>query len=318
MNNLLFSNQIAQQSDLPAERLGETIQAFQRDKQTGMLKIDSVNNVSQILFFVRGQIVTVYKLQECLERVNPDRWSLAGNIFTPILSIKILALTPQDVRVIKILIEQNGEAKSQLSCRLDLEKIFAEWMEQTLPALIHVRWKKAEVLVLFPGRGDHPCFTLWMTEEQIKHSAGNLSEICSFPEPYDVLSNYSSAGLSMAWSEYLLFSSFSSLVVSLFVKFEKLMGRMLLNQIIREINFKATAHDWNLNLTANSVNDQTIFSSPEASSEVYTRLLEVIFVHFDATLGHSMLKMLVGDIVGSFPATTQKVLKTYLPITNMD
>ena len=97
-----------------------------------------------------------------------------------------------------------------------------------------------------------------------------------------------------------------------------MIGRILLNQIIRDVNFKATAHDWKLSISASNVNDQTIFDSPLAAAEVYTRLLEVIFHQFESVLGETMLVMLVRESVNRLPAPARDVIKEYLPITNLD
>ncbi len=318
MINRLFSPDFAENTDVKAGKLGESLQAYQNDLQTGLVEVEFPGQAVQVLLFVRGQLVTVYCGEQASERLDPLGWlaSLNGGSGSK-ASLRMLALTPQDVRMFKILVEQKSNVRSIPADGSSLEGWFREWMGHPIPVLAQVRWPRAEALVLFPGQGALPSYTLFITTNQILHSAGGVSEIYGWKETYDSLILYDSEPRTLAWTEYLLHHAFSSLVSSLLGKFEKLIGRLLLNQIIRDVNFKATAHDWSLSISASSVNDQTLFASPAAAAEAYSRLLEVIFHHFESVLGGAMLEMLVREAVYRLPAPARQVVKEYLPITNL-
>lgn len=317
MINSLFSPDFAEQTSVPAGKLGASIQAYQRDLQTGLVEVDIPGEVGHILLFARGQLVTVYR-GNAVDRLESAGWIESLNGSSPKASLRMLALTPQDVRIFKILIEQQSDTRCISTGGLSLEKQFLEWMEHAVPALVQVRWPKAEALVSFPGQGAASYYTLFINANQILHSAGGLTEIYGWKENYDSVRLFSSEPRTLAWTEYLLHQAFSGLVSNLLRKFEKLIGRILLNQIIRDVNFKATAHDWNLSVNANSVNDQTIFVSPAAAAEVYSHLLEVIFHHIESVLGATMLGMLVSEAIHRLPVSDRQVLKEYLPITNLN
>ena len=229
----------------------------------------------------------------------------------------MLALTPQDVRIFKILIEQKCDLRGVSKGVVNLEKQFEAWMQHPVPALAQVRWPHAQALLLFPGLGAPPFYTLFITSDQILHSAGGVSEIHGWVETIINANLFSCEPRTLAWTEYLLHYAFSSLVSSLLNKAEKLIGRIMLNQIIRDVNFKATAHDWHLTINASGVNDQIVFSSPSAAAEVYSRLLEVIFHQFESVLGNTMLEMLVREAVYRLPGPAHQVVKEFLPVTNL-
>jgi hypothetical protein len=244
----LFSPEFSEQTSVPAGKLGASLQTYQHDLQTGLVEVDSPRQARHILLFARGQLVTAYRGRNDFERLAPASWLESQNDSSSKTLLRMLALTPQDVRIFKILIEQQSDTRCVIKGVHSLETQFAKWMEHPVPALAQVRWPQAIALVSFPGRGAVPYYTLFINANQILHSAGGLTEIYGWKESYDTMSLFSSEPRTLAWSEYLLHDAFSSLVSTLLGKFEKLIGRILLNQIIRDVNFKATAHDWNLSI----------------------------------------------------------------------
>ncbi|MCX6065748.1 MAG: hypothetical protein NT121_08350 [Chloroflexi bacterium] len=126
---------------------------------------------------------------------------------------------------------------------------------------------------------------------------------------------FSSEPLTQAWTEYLLHSAFSSLVSYLLERFEELTGRILLNQIIRDINFTSAAHGWNVSINSTNITDQAIFSSPQAAAEMYSRLLEAITRHIASILGSDMLDLLMRETIFRLSKPGREVLKEYLLIT---
>ena len=280
---------------VPADKLVESIRACQSDLQTGLVELEFSEGSSRTLLFVRGTLSAVYLSGQVSNRLDPADWleSLEGT-GTPV-SLRSLSLTPEDVRIFKILIEQQGQSAMTVPVPADLEKQFNEWAALPAPALAQVRWPTAEALVLFPGGGPPPYYCLMFTSDQVKHSSGDVRLVCDVPGPCESARIFSSEPRTQAWTEYLLHLAFTNLVGSLLGRLDKLVGRLVLNQIIREVNFKATAHDWNLSVSASGVNDQAIFASPLAAAEVYSRLLEVLFHNFENVLGGQMLGMLVRD-----------------------
>lgn len=90
---------------------------------------------------------------------------------------------------------------------------------------------------------------------------------------------------SLAWDEMLLHQLFTEWLLKLFDLYDNLKGRLFLNQIIKAINFKATANDWMLSVNAKNVNSQILFNSPEESVKIYSELLSVVAAQFITDIG---------------------------------
>jgi hypothetical protein len=318
MKNNIISPDFFEASIIPPGKLSESIHTYQHDLQTGLVEVDITGEAGFILLFARGQLVTAYREAESLDRLDPATCLEMLNKSASPSILKTLALTPQDVRIFKILIEQKDDQRCVSVGDADPEKQFQTWKEHPILALAQVRWPTAEALAMFPGLGVPPFYTLFMTSGQVLHSAGGVTEIFKWKESTESLRLFSCEPRTLAWTEYLLHFAFSSLVSNLLGKFEKLAGRIMLNQVIREVNFKATAHDWNLSINASSVNDQTIFDTPLAAAEVYSRLLEVVFHQIEALLGSAMLDMFVREAIHRLPLTARQVVNEFLPFANLN
>lgn len=310
----IFAPATTEQIAVPAGQFGASLHALSQDLQTGLIDVEIDGLDRHYLLYARGQLVNVYRSGERVERLEPTGWPESFNISGREPCLRVLALTPQAVRILKIMIEQKGDERILAPVAGSLDVQFANWMEHPFPALAHVIWPNAEALALFPGRGGPPRYTLFVAANQVLHSAGSVMAIYGWKEPYRSAALLSSEPHSLAWTEYLLNHAFSRLVSNMLEKFEQLTGRILLNQVIRDVNFTATAHGWNVRLDAASFTDQSIFSSPKAAAEVYLRLLEVIFRHFANVVGAGMLDMLVTESLVRLAPAYRTVLKEYLPI----
>lgn len=315
MTYTLFAPANADQTTIPAGQLPAAILACQKDLQTGLVDVDLPRKPRHHLFFARGELVNVYRSGDLIERVDPGVWSASLNSSNPSASLRALALTPQAIRIVKILIEQTGDTRYVAPLGQELEAQLESWAQQPAPALAHIRWPSAEALALFPGEGISPRYTLFVTADQMLHSAGTLKVFYGWKEAYNSAILFSSEPRTIAWTEYLLHYSFTNLVTHILEHFEELTGRILLNNIIRDINFTSTAHGWGVLIHPASITDQTIFSSPQAAAEIYSRLIEVIFGHIESVLGVDLLGLLVREAVLRLPKTCRVVLKEYLLIS---
>lgn len=276
MMNSLFASASTEPQAISAAELLNSVDTHQKDLQTGVLELNFSDRTEYHLLFVRGQLVNVYRHAQETERLSSTTWaeSLPGSRRKA--RLRSLALTPQAVRLVKILLEQGTVRPEALPEDVSLENQFENWMKHPVPSLAHLRWPTAEALVLLPGENAHPHYTLFVSPNQILHSAGGMLALYGWKEPGVQISLLSSDARTCAWEEYLLHYCFSQVISHLLERFVDLLGAVLVKTAIREINFFAAAQGWNISLAGTSVTDQAIFSSPAEATEAYARLLEIL------------------------------------------
>jgi hypothetical protein len=315
MSVTLFSSANVGQTIIPAGQLSAAIFAYQKDLQTGLVDINLLDQSRHNLLFAHGELVNIYQGEDEMKRVDQRSWGESLNSSRSTATMRALALTPQAVRIAKILIEQANDMRHIAPVGQPLEALFDAWIKHPVHALAYIRWPSAEALMLLPGEGGYPRYTLFVSADQMLHSAGTMSSLYRWKEPYESARLLSSEPRTLAWTEYLLHHSFSWLVTHLLERFGELTDRMTLNNMVRDINFTSSAHGWGVLVHQSSITDQTIFSSPKAAAEVYSRLIQFIFGHIEAILGYNTLELLVKETVLRLSLPCRLVVEEYLLIS---
>ncbi len=315
MASPLFSSASIEINTIPAANLPAFIASYKNDFQTGLVEVDFHNHSEYRLLFARGELVNVYRYVGAMERLDPATWFQFIDTFRRKAYLRALALTPQAVRLVKILLEQTGAPSAPLPENTNIEEQFQVWLKHSAPALAHIRWPSAESLALLPGDNSPPHYTLFISANQILHSAGGMMALYGWKEPCETVSLLRSEAHTPAWDEYLLHYSFLWVSSHLLERFVDLAGPALVGNIVREVNFTAAAHSWSINITGTSVTDQTIFSSPADAADVYSRLFEIIFRHLETILGADLLSVLMRESVFQLPKPYRFVLQEYLLIS---
>lgn len=311
----LFSSASTEINVIPAGKLPTFISSYKNDFQTGVLEVDFHNHSGHHLLFARGELVNVYRYAGNMERLDPASWFQSIDTSKGKAYLRALALTPQAVRLVKILLEQTGVPSAPLPENTNLEEQFQAWIKHPAPALAHIRWPSAESLALLPGDGSPPHYTFFVSANQILHSAGGMMALYGWKEPCSAVSLLGSEARTSAWDEYLLNYSFSWMTGHLLERLTELTGPSLVNTIVREINFAAAAHGWNISITGANVTDQTIFSSPVEAADVYSRLFEILFRYIDRMVGADLLAALMRESALHLSSPYRSVLQEYLLIT---
>ena len=312
MRNPLFSPAVVKQVPFIHGGLAAAIQAYQKDLQTGVVEVNLPDQPGLDLLFAHGQVVNAYERGEKVKRVAPATLPEHFSYFSGTGTLRGLALTPQAVRLAKILLEQLGSIEPAELQTAALEGQFETWAAAVDPGLAHVCWPGAEALALLPGGANPARNTLFIAADQILHSAGGMIALFGWKEEKCTAALYSSAAQTPAWKEYLLHSSFVWMTGHLLSHFEELTGRLLHDAVIHETNFTAAARGWNISLAARSVTDQMIFGSIEDAVKVYRELFELIVSHIESTLGAEMLKPLVKESWMRMGPAYRRVFQEYL------
>lgn len=300
---------------LARSEFANTLQTCQGDFQTCLLQIGLESRSGLAALLVRGQIVNLYRPGQARRLASSDPFKFLHaeqNLF----KIRVLALTPHTVRMVKILLEQRKNTESGLAIANGSIKTAIEQAgQQPEPRLAHLSWPGAQGLALLPGNGQPPRHTLFVASNQILHSAGSMAALYRWKEEDCRLKIYDSRELSPAWEEYFLHQAFAWLVSFLFRRFEELAGRSLVNTIVREMNFTSSAYSWNIAVSSRNITDQAVFSSPEEAGQVYQRLLEISLHHGELLLGQETIEMLRGEYREQLPQAYRTAFKSYIEQT---
>lgn len=300
---------------LARNEFAHTLQTCQGDFQTCLLQVglESRNGLAALL--VRGQIVNLYRTGQAKRLIPSDPFKFL-RAEQDIFKIRILALTPHTVRMVKILLEQHRNNTPILPIKTGSIRQAIELAgQEPVPGLAHLSWPSAQGLALLPGNGQPPRHTLFVASNQILHSAGSMAALYRWKEEDCRLKVYDSRELSPAWEEYFLHQAFAWLVSFLFRRFEELAGRSLVNTIVREMNFTSSAHGWNIAVSSRNITDQAVFSSPEEAGQVYQRLLEIGLHHGKLVLGQETIEMLRGEYREQLPQAYRIAFKSYIEQT---
>lgn len=315
MTYRLFSSASSEVNIIPAGKLPVFITSYKSDFQTGVLEVDFQNHSMHHLLFVRGELVNVYRYTDRIERLTPTSWLQSVDTSKGKAHLRALALTPQAIRLVKILLEQTETQPYTLPDSMTLEQQFQTWRQHPVPALAHIRWPKAEALALLPGGGSPPHYTLFLSENQILHSAGGMMALYGWKETCTSVNLLTSEAHTPAWDEYLLYYSFGWMASRLLERLVELTGPGMIHSIVREINFAASTHGWNLSFSGTNLTDQTLFSSPLEAADAYSRLFEILFRHMDTILGSDLLAILMRESALQLSKPYRSVMQEYLLIT---
>ncbi len=312
MSYPLFPSASPEINIILAGNLPMFIASYKNDFQTGVVGVDFHNHSCYHLLFARGELVNVYRHAENMEQIDPASWLQSINESREKSHLSAIALTPQAIRLVKILLEQTEASSAPLPEKRTLEEQFHDWRKHPAPALAHVRWPSAEALSLLPGDGSPPHYTLFISANQILHSVGGMMALYGWKEPCQTVNLLSSEARTPAWDEYLLHHSFSWMFSHLLEHFAGASGPALVGNIIREINFAAAAHGWSINIIGTNVTDQMIFSSPSDAAAVYSRLLKILFRHIETILGADSLAGWMRESISQLPRTSRSALQGYI------
>lgn len=289
------------------------LQACQKDFQTGLVEFCGLADRHFALVFVRGQVINAYQREARIRQFPVTEWEKIIPGLPASFQVNSLSLTPQTIRMVKIYIEQLGQGGVREARTDDLESHMRELGSGYLPCLLHLRWPSAEALVILPGSGDPPRHLMFVAERQVLHSAGGMMALYGWKEASCKITCYRSDTKIPAWREYLLHYAFIWSITYILARFEELTGRLLLNSIVREMNFSAAAHGWSINLASNTITDQSVFSSPQEAAQVYQRMFAIVTRNVESVIGREMYEVLLRESAMRLPLPYRDELRLLLP-----
>lgn len=308
----LFSSARLQEQAFSYSLLLNFLQQAEKEYHTGLMEISPAPGLRFALLFVRGRLVNAYQRAPETSRIPTNDWQSCLPTTSGIMIARSLALTPQTLRMVKIYIEQVGSGLSQSIPTQALEDNVQHWGQPLHPSLINFSWPDAQALALLPGSGQ-PCrHTIFISGEQILHSAGGMATLYHWRESICQVTRYSGENPTPAWKEYLLHRGFVQYAGHILRRLDELMGRLSVSAIIREINFAASAHAWNINITPISITDQAVFANIEEASLVYKTLLDILQHNVSNLVGDDLLHILGSESLARLQKPYHNVLQSFL------
>lgn len=308
----LFTSARLQEQAFSHSLLQSYLQNAQKEYLTGLLEIAPSLDQRFAIIFVRGLVTNVYRRNPETISISKKDWLQYVPASHGVFIARSLALSPQTVRMVKIYIEQLGNGQAQSLPTKDLEVNVQYWGQSEYPLLVKFSWPDAQALALLPGAGQPSRHTLFISGEQVLHSAGGMSALYHWKESICQTIRYSGEHPTSAWTEYILHRAFVQFVGHLLRRIDELTDKVTINTIVREINFSASAHSWNINLTPISVTDQAVFSNPEETALVYKQLFEILQQKITSLLGSDLLNMLNNEALLRIPQPYRQTLELYL------
>jgi hypothetical protein len=302
--SLLFDIANSKWQTLPREQFLIALQILQGDFRTCLIEIRPARNGRSGLMalLVAGQVVNLYRMDDRARRLkHSDLFAALPGRGTS-FRLRVLALTPNTARLVKILLEQPDGDTSAVIQFGQLQPIVNQAMQSSLPILVHFSWANAQGFILLPGGGLPEQHSLFIASRQVLHSEGGLDALYQWQDSACQVRMVRSDESTLAWREYCLHYAFNRLVEYLFARLETLTDRVLLGEIRRELNFTTSANGWNINVSFSDVSDQAVFSSPQQAGDVYRRLLAILIRHAAPVIGSQMTDMLVGEALNRLHA----------------
>jgi hypothetical protein len=298
---------------LTYEQFISALQTIQGDFQTCLVEFrihtDEENWLAAL--FVRGQIVNLYRLLPQVQRVASNDLLAALPQNRPVLEMRSLALTPNTMRLVKILIEQPFSRTSLIVNHQDLERIIAQAGQNPDPLLLHLTWLDAQGLLLLPGKGISASQALIIGPDQVLQSSTDMNILLGRDMKNCHVRLYHSQENTPAWEEYFIFDIFNVLAGIFLDRLEAKGGSSIRNEVVRSFNFNTSANGWNISISGRTINDQAVFGSPREAGMIYQRLLNLLITQGESVLGIDPPRVLLRESLAHMQMSYRMAYKQF-------
>ena len=291
------------------------LQTIQGDFETCLVELrppdDAENQIAAL--FVRGEIINLYRLWPQVKRLESN--DLIASLPPELNKIELrsLSLTPNTIRLVKILIEQPLSQTSIIVNQRDLARITIQAGQNPEPLLLHLTWLDSQGLVLLPGQGESACQALVIGPGQVLQNSTNLNILYEREMKNCHVRLYHSQENTPAWQEYFIHDVFHKLASAMLARLENQGGSAARNEAVRLFNFNTTANGWNISINGKTINDQAVFSSPQEAGIVYKRLLSLLSQQSETLFGNDRPQIWARETLAGMPISYRTVYNQLWP-----
>ncbi len=276
----------------PSE-LSPLLSAWKSQALTGLVACNLQSGGLLYLLLVRGNLIFAHHPMVDFPVLQVESWTQKLERLGNKIDYRFLALTPQTMRLFRLLLDHSKvDSSLKIEGNQRLRDYFQKVSIRKAPSLIMFDWSDAVGMALLPGLGLHPSHTLFISDNQIFHTSGNMMALLGWRTSICQVKTLYLDDELPAWQEYGLSIAFTELIRHLLSEYKEYSESRELGVIAQEINFLCSANGWHANLTKSGFSSQMVFSSPEQGVWVYQRIYNELVQRFAGVLGEKNVHQL--------------------------
>lgn len=295
---------------LPQTRLQDLLGEYEKDSASGLIQASSATDTRVALIIFKGRVVSAYSIStDSHERISAGRAVeiISGLGAGTITSARLPALA---LRAVKIQAEQSQPAETLKVTTERLHILLDQWKQLPHLSLAALTWPTAEGLILLPGNGVTPRQGLFVSDGVHENTEVIARMSGWFEETLDA-ARYVYSSEIPAWEEYVIHTSFISILEAVLNRYKELTGLALLNALGRAINRIANENRWDVSIIVDRVNDQEIFPGIADMVGAYRILLAVTYNHVSSVLGEKLLQTVHREALADIDALASRTVLKY-------
>ncbi len=307
---MFFRSVHATARSLPETRLQDLLGEYEKDSASGLIQASSPADTHVALIIFKGRISNAYSIStDSHEHISAGQAVeiISGLGAGTITSARLPALA---LRAFKIQAEHARPAETLKVTTERLHILLDQWKQLPRLGLAALTWPTATGLILLPGNGVTPRHGLFMSDG-VHESAEAISRMNGWFEETLEAARYDYSSEIPAWEEYVIHTSFVSILEAVLNRYKELTGLALLNALGRAINRIANENRWDVSVIVDRVNDQEIFPGIADMVGAYRILMAVTYNHVSSVLGEKLLQTVHREALADVDALTSRTVLKY-------
>jgi hypothetical protein len=306
-----FHNVFADEFRIPVSSVRALIESCRARRQTGLVRLVSVEEESLYLLLKNGNVVNSYIVSpQTWKAVSLETWEdwidSAGDAFA-----RFIPLSIQGLIICKLLIQNTAGKTSTFTSASGISECLEAQKQASDSTLVYLDWKNAAGAVLFAGGASTPPYSLFVSSGSI-YDQTDIAPVIIDTEHSKCTATIIHLDPSVdAWQEYLLRRVFTNVCEHILATLQTLTGQALVASLVRLINIFAFRRSLSIEILSRKVVDHELFSSPEQAADNYRLLLTEMLIHFSGITGSRFLSSIIRDIVVNLPVEDHAILKTF-------
>jgi hypothetical protein len=307
----LFCAPYVEQNATSARQIQSILQMYRQDLLTGVMITGYPTGEELFFLFAKGRGIAIYSVSAVkVERYQPS--SVSGLIADRgDGNIRTLPLSPQTLRLAKILIEQNDRGETRTAKTSEIQPLLLEWGKLPQPSLVHIRWAEAEGAVLLPGNGAEPDHSFFITHGSVLEQQKAYKEFAHWHEPACVLFRLQDDGQMAAWQDYDLHSAFGAMAEQVLARYQNFVGRSFLNKLAEDVNTLSRNRGWNIASFGDTISDQQIFDQLTDAVDAYQAIFRIMLEQITAVVGPKLTKSVLQEARGHLGQNLREALVSH-------